>query len=192
LALSLFDLLFLCIVLGSFITLLTIIAAALGGKRYRALVLLRAWGTFIALYLVSVSAVRSTLPVRVLAIGDPQCSDDWCITVANVSRNVSAFGTEYVVDLQLTSRARRVAQRENGLIVYLTDAHGNRYNPLPDPSALPLDVLLQAGESVTAKRKFEVPDNAGRLDLVVTHEGFGIGWLIIGRSPFMRTVVRID
>ena len=189
---SIFDLLFLCIVFGSVITLVVTVVAALGGKRRRAGVLLRAWGVLIALYAIAVIAVASTLPLRVLAIGDPQCSDDWCITVTNVNHNVNASGTEYEVDLQLTSRARRVAQREKGLIVYLTDARGNRYNPLPDASAVPLDVLLQPEESVIAKRKFQVAGSPTSLNLVITREGFQMGSLIIGRSPFMRTVVRID
>ena len=185
---SIFDLLFICVVLGSLITLVSVVIAAATGKRRRAWVLLRAWGIFIVLYLGTSVAVRLTLPVRVLAVGDPQCSDDWCITVAAVRTS----GTEYNVDLRLTSRARRVAQREKGLVVYLTDEQGRRYNPIPDPSAIPLDVQLQAGESVMTTRKFNLPENPGPLDFVVGRDGFGMGWLIIGRSPFTRTVVRID
>lgn len=189
---SIFDLLFICVVLGSLITLVSVVIAAAAGKRHRALVLLRAWGIFIILYLGTSVAVRLTLPTRVLAIGDPQCSDDWCITVADVRRAAQSSAMAYDVDLLLTSRARRVAQREKGLIVYLTDTQGRRYNPIPDLSAIPLDVLLQAGESAMTIRKFQLPENSGPPNFVVGREGFGIGWLIIGRSPFTRTVVRID
>ena len=185
---SIFDLFFLCVALGSLITLVSVAIAAATGQRRRAWLLLRAWGLFIILYLGTSVAVRLTLPVRVLAIGDPQCSDDWCLTVAGVHTS----GTEYDLDLRLTSRARRVAQRELGLVVYLTDAQGRRYNPIPDPSAIPLDVQLQAGESVTTTRKFQLSGNPGPLDFVVGREGFGMGWLIVGRSPFTRTVVHID
>ena len=185
---TIFDLLFLCVVLGSVVTLLSIAAAAMSGKRHRALVLLRAYAIFMVLYLATAVAVRFSLPVRVLALGEPQCSDDWCITVVGAH----TAGPEYDVDLRLTSRARRVEQREKGLVVYLVDERGTRYTAIPDPSAIPLDVLLQAGESVMTTRKFDAPDKSGRLEFVLTREGFQVGWLIIGRNPFERTVVRID
>jgi len=185
---SVFDLLFLCVLLGSIITLLSVVIAAMSGKWRRVSAVLRAWGIVMALYLGTAVGVRLMLPVRVLAVGDPQCSDDWCITVADAHR----AGAGYALELRLTSRALRVAQREKGLVVYLMDAQGRRYDPTPDASAVPLDTLLQAGESVITTRKFGVPENPRGLDFVVTREGFGMGWLIIGRSPFVRTVVRID
>ena len=163
------------------------------GKRRTALNLLRGWGVCISLYLATLMAVSIATPVRVLRVGDAQCSDDWCITVATVRRPAEGTGRPYEIDFELSSRARGVWQREKGLIAYLVGERGTRFDPLPDPRQLPFEVLLSPGQKLTAMRRFQVPEHAGRLNLVVTREGIQMGWLIIGRSPFDRkTVVRID
>ena len=88
---------------------------------------------------------------------------------------------------RLSSRARRVSQRENNLAVYMTDARGRRYDPLPDAEAAPLNALLGPGQSVVARRRFALPPDAPRPGVVVTHEGgFPIGWLIIGYDTWFR------
>jgi hypothetical protein len=93
----------------------------------------------------------------------------------------------YRVDLRLTSRARRVSQRENNVVVYLTDQQGRRYDPVADTAATPIHVLLQPQESVVASRSFLVPAEAKDLGLVVAHEGgFPIGWFIIGYDTWFN------
>ncbi len=72
---------------------------------------------------------------------------------------------------------------ERGTVVYLTDAEGRRYDPRPEAEMIPLDTVLQPGETVAAIRHFDVPADAKNVGLVYTHEGgFPIGWLIIGEG----------
>lgn len=61
-------------------------------------------------------------------------------------------------------------QRENGVIVYLIDNQGRRFDPAPDPTATPLNVQLTPGQSVETVRSFPVPPDAHGLGLVVAHE----------------------
>jgi len=192
--LSIFDLLFILVVLTSAATLLVALTAALRGHFNRAGKILRNWAICAAAYIAIAFLVSFLLPRRVLNLHDLQCSDDWCIAVENVTRTPAAPEISVHIELRLSSRARRVSQRENGIIVYLTDDRGRRYHPAPDPSAIPFNVLLEPGQSVIASRSFKVPGDAVSLNLVVTHEGgFPIGRFIIGRSPFDKsTVVRLD
>jgi len=79
-------------------------------------------------------------------------------------------------------------------VVYLTDHRSRRYDPIPDTSDVPLNVLLGPQESVAATRVFNVPADAREIGLVLAHEGgFPIGWFIIGYETWFRkpTIVRL-
>ena len=192
---SIFDLLFIVVLLISVITVIAAAIAGIRGQGVRAFRILRNLGICAALYIVTATIVHFLLPLRVLSIGDAQCSDDWCITVESVKRPPAA-GSEiyYEVLLRLASSARRAPQREKGLITYLIDGRGRRYDPTPEISQIPLDVLLEPQQTVTVARTFKIPADAHQLSLVVAHEGgIPMHWFIIGRSPFDRsTVVRLE
>ena len=51
------------------------------------------------------------------------------------------------VDLRLSSEAKRVTQRANGAWIYTRDRNDTHYDPMASPAEVPLDVLLQPGES---------------------------------------------
>jgi len=175
------ELLFLLLVLASIGTWITAAISAVRGRGERAGRILLWWMLCAAVYMTVVMIVSIVRPRRVYAVGDMQCFDDWCITVADARR--PAPGKPYDVSLRLSSRAKRVPQGEKGTVVYLTDAEGRRYNPLPDAAAVPFDTMLQPGESVMATRRFEVPGDARDVGLIYAHEGgFPIGWLIIGEG----------
>ncbi len=98
-----------------------------------------------------------------------------------------ADGALCALDLRLSSRARRISQRENNMAVYLRDDRGRRYDPVARPSDTPFHVLLQPRESVVVSRAFLVPGDAAHLGAVITHEGgFPIGWFIIGYDTWFR------
>ncbi len=190
---SVFDLLFLVSALASMAALSTALISALVGQRARALAILRVWGAAAAVYFAAGVVSIWLRPVRVLYPHDPQCSDEWCFVVEGAGRDAPGSDT-YRVTLKIYSRALRVEQRERGLRMYLTDSAGHRYDPAPQSSDVPLDTLLDPGQSAIAARTFHIPAGVRNLDLSMVHEGgFPIGWLIIGRSPFdKRTVVRVD
>lgn len=191
---TIFDLLFILLFLTSVITIAFAAFSALRGRRPRAMAILRRYAVGAAIYLGIVLIVSLAAPRQLLRLGEPLCFDDWCITVENVERGVSPSEVTYIASLHLASRARRVAQRENDLVVYLSDTFGRRYDPVADSTAIPLNVLLQPLESVTTRRTFKVPAGATVSGLVITHESkFPIEWLIIGGGPLRKPpMVRIE
>ncbi len=192
---NLFEPLFLLLALTTAATLITAAAFAVTGRWARAGRILRRLAIGAAVYTAVVIAASIVIPRRVFHVGDTQCFDDWCIAVADVHRVPTSAGARYEVALRLSNRAGRTPMGEKGTVVYLSDGRGRRYDPGPDPSALPLDTRLQPGESAVAIRRFEVPRDAQDLGLVYTHEGgFPIGWLIISEGGWFSRppIVRLD
>jgi hypothetical protein len=191
---TIFDVLFLAVALGSLLTLALITFCALLGRRAQARRLLRLFAIAAASYLGVVLLVSPLAPRRELMPGEPLCFDDWCITVDGIERTAAVSERTYLVRLRLSSRARGRAQRENGLVVYLTDARDRRFEALPDPAAPPFNTLLQPQESVLTQRIFRVPSDVQTPALAIAHEGgFPIGWLIVGEGPFHKApIVRLD
>jgi len=190
---TVFDLLFLAAFLVSVITLATAAYAAVRGRVPRAFSILRVWLVCAAAYLGASVAVAYAAPQRIIAAGQPWCFDDWCLTVENAKR----AGTNYNVDLSISSRAKRVAQRANGAWIYVRDENDRHYEPTLDPAEVPLDVLLQPGQSVAAKRAFQVPANVRELGLVTGHGGPPCGLMslvIIGQAGCLfhkQTMIRL-
>jgi hypothetical protein len=184
---SLFDLLFLGLLFAAVISLLGAVWLALRKKFGRAVRVLRRLLLCAGVYMAVVVVVSLVSPRRYLKADATQCFDDWCIGVAEFRWVPEGGGVAYRVDLRLSSRARRVSQRENNVVVYLTDQQGRRYDPVASTSATPFNVLLQPRESVVASRSFLVPAEAQDVGLVVAHEGgFPIGWFIIGYDTWFR------
>jgi hypothetical protein len=191
---NIFDLLFITSFLATVAGLLTAAWSAVRGRGARAISILRGYGIGASVYFGIVVLASLFWPRRVLNVGDPQCFDDWCIAAENVSRKPAQARISYIVTLRVSSRARRISQRENGVVVYLTDDQGRRYDPIPDESAVLLNVLLRPQESIAAARVFEVPADAHEVGLVITHEGgFPIGWFIIGYETWFHkpTIIRL-
>lgn len=189
-----FDLLFIAAFFASIVTLVIAAAAAVRGQRERAMSILRRYAISAAAYFGMGAIVSLLSPRHVLNVGDRECNDDWCIAVEHVSRTPAPSAVYYRVTLQLSSRARRVAQRENGVTVYLTGDRGARYDPVPDSSAIPFNVLLQPQDSVAITRAFQIPPDARDVDLVVDHDSrYNIGWFIVGEAPLHKpTLVRLQ
>lgn len=110
-------------------------------------------------------------PRRFVDVGDDQCSDDWCIAVTSAGRSPGDTGGAYDVTFRLSSRARRVAQRERFVVAYLRDARGRRYDPDSRAADVPFDVRLEPQQAVTATRRFRVPADAHDLGVIIAREG---------------------
>jgi hypothetical protein len=122
---------------------------------------------------------------REYRLSERQCFDDWCVAVKGATQAQAGQGATYHVTLALSSKARRISQRERNLVVYLTDESGRRFEPVP--GGAPMDVMLTPGQAVEVTRDFMVPRDARGLGVVVTHEGgFPIGWLIIDYDTWFR------
>lgn len=187
---SLFDLLFLLVALVSILTLLTVAGLALTGSRVRAWRLLKIYLACALCYMAIVVASPIIVPRRVVALGESLCFDDWCIAIDRVTSSTSRSATSYEVEFRMFSEARHIVQREKNLALYLADSAGRRFNPLKEESNVPLNTQLGPGDSITARRRCDVPPDAKVLGLVIAHEGgFPISWFIVGAGPFQKAPV---
>ena len=192
---TIFEPLFILLFLATVATLLTAAVAALSGQRPRALRILRRLAIGAAVYFAAVLLVAFFSIPPVHRIGEPMCFDDWCITVVDATHVPSGSAQSWKVTLRISSRAKRVEQRENGAAVYLTDSLHRRFDPDPAEASVPLDVRVGPGESVDAVRRFELPADAVGVELVFTHEGgFPIGQFIIGENQLFHktSVAKLD
>jgi hypothetical protein len=177
-----FELLFILILLSSVIALVTAAIQAVRGRSRNALRVLGVLAASLAVYFTICCLSTVLTPRRVLNIGEPQCFDDWCIELSGATKTAAGSTVTYQTSIRIFSRARRVAQRENGAVLFLEDDRGVRYAELPNPSDTPTNVLLQAGDSVTVTRSFQLPATAHVAGFVFTHSGFPIGWFVIGEG----------
>lgn len=187
-----FDLIFIAVFFAIVGMLVATAVAASRGRGRRAVSILRRLGICIAAYLAIVVIVSLTSPPRVLHMNEPQCFDDWCISVDRVERTAAGADVSYAVTLRLFSRARGRPQRENGVSVYLLDDHGRRYQPTEDPQAVPLNVQLNPGESRSATRRFLLPTDAHNPGLVVAHGWFPGMFIIADGQSFLHKPTVVD
>jgi hypothetical protein len=189
---TVFEPLFLLLVLAAAIVVIRAVIAILRGRRADARRTLTRLGVTGAIYMLVVLAVSAATPRRTYRVGDTQCFDDWCIAVTRATRTTP---TSVTVGLRLSSRAKRVSQRELGTVVYLTDAAGHRYDPVADSSVARLDAMLRPGQALETQRTFVVASDARRLGLVYTHEGgFPVGFFVIGENEWAHgpPLVQLD
>jgi hypothetical protein len=190
---KIFDVLFLASFLVSVMALVATAYIAIRGRVAHAFSILRVWLVCAALYLGISAAVAYVAPQKVIAVGSPWCFDDWCLTVERVKH----ADTNYIVDLLISREAKRATQRAKGAWIYLRDENDTYYYPTPDPKEVPLDVLLQPGESVAARRSFKVPAKIHELGLVTGHGGPPCGFMnlvIIGNAGCLfhkQTMIRL-
>jgi hypothetical protein len=184
---TLFDLLFIVAFLTSAGFLLGILIAVVRGRRDPALRRLRVLAIGVACYMALVVLVSLVEPRDVVAAEADQCSDDWCIAVVHVNRTPVAGGTAYAVTFRLSSRARRISQRERFVVAYLRDGSGRRYDADASAGQVPFDVLLGPSESLLTTRTFEVPTGVARVGVVVARQGGAFPrCCIIGQGPFYK------
>ena len=192
---TIFEPLFILLFLATVATLATAAVAALRGQGSRALRILRRLAVGAAFYFAVVLVVAAASVPPVHRVGQPQCFDDWCITVTGATRTDSAAIQSWHVTLRVSSRALRVTQRENGAAVHLVDSNGRIYRPDPSATAVPLDGAVGPGGSFEAERVFRLPPDAAGVRLVYNHEGgFPIGAFIIGENQLFHdtTVIALE
>ena len=165
---TLFDLLFILLFLSAVTVLISCVVAALRGQGARAGRRLRALALAAAAYMVIVSGVSLLTPRAVLAMGEDQCDDDWCIAVQEAAH----MGDSAVaVTFRVASRALRVTQRERFVVAYVRDGAGRRYDAAPAPEQPGFDVELEPGAYVSTRRVFRVPRGTSGLGVIITREG---------------------
>jgi hypothetical protein len=180
---TIFEPLFLALALTTVVSLLVAVGRLLGGQVARARRILTRVVVGAVIYLAVAAVVSIARPRRIYGVAEPQCFDDWCITVGQVDQTMAPTGLVYDVDLVLTNRSRGTPMGERGTVVYLVDAAGRRFDPVPDITQPGLETRLLSGQSLTTRRHFLLPRGTEDLQLIFTHEGgFPIGWFVIGEG----------
>jgi hypothetical protein len=191
---TIFDLLVIALFFTAIGTLVVAAVLAVRERWARALGLLRGLAVCAVAYVGIVYAATALSKEAVLRIGEPQCTDDWCIAVESANRTPMEAVARYDVTLRIFSRALRVSQREMGARdVYLVDSQWKRYDPVRTGTEVPLNTLLQPGESVTTSRRFEVPVGVRGIGLMVDRSSPPI-CLVIGECEAFHkgTIMRVD
>jgi len=192
---NIFEPLFILLFLTTVGVLVTAAILALRGRRDRSGRILRRLGVGIGVYFAIVLLTAVGSQPRIYRVGEPQCFDDWCITVVDARPDRHADSVTWTVTLRLSSSERGITQRENYAAVYLTDARHRRFDPIRDDAAVHLDTRLAPGESVGAIRRFQLPADASDVGLCFTHRGgFPIGAFIITENTLFHgpAIVRFD
>jgi hypothetical protein len=149
---------------------------------------------FVAAYMLVLVGFSLAEPQRQIAMGVPQCFDDWCITVEKASRQAAigatrAHGNFCVVTVRVSSRAKARPQRETDVRVYLIDAQGRRFDVSPagqrqleqqGQAGMPITSPAAPGGSFESRLAFDVPADARQLSLVKTSWAWFPFRLIIG------------
>jgi hypothetical protein len=177
----------------SVIILASIINSLVHRRPRSAFMTFRIYLVLAAIYGIVLLATMLALPIRTIQINEPQYSGDWSITPTNVRRVPHDLDEDYEVDFRLANRSNAELAGPKGLIVYLLTEDGTRYNPIAMPSEAHFDVPVKPTKAVTTTRRFVMPTNLNRVELVIVREGFRLGWFLIGRSEFDgRTVIMLQ
>jgi hypothetical protein len=195
-----FELLFLALAFATLISLVTALAMAI--RRRRVARLLLSVGIVWAMYLTIVAAVSAATPQKRIPMGQEQCFDEMCFSVAHVeafselglaAQPTRATGRFYVVTVRMTSRSRGRPQREGGLRAllwsagkyYHVSAEGQTAWEMAHAPAAGLTARLNPGESLLSVQVFDLPNSVTTPGLVLSH-GFTPGYFVIGECPMFH------
>jgi hypothetical protein len=195
---TLYELIFILLFLGSVISLLlSVFLRRRGASRKILVALASVWGVYLAI--LTVSDFLSSQ--KVFKVGEEQCFDEMCFAVADVQTmpeqvfNPSATTASrlYVVKVRVTSHARGRAQAEGGLRGRLYD--GDTYINVSEAAQKAYDAQngesprltqrISHGESFLSVLVFEVPQRITHPAITLDH-GFTPGYFVIGESPFFH------
>jgi hypothetical protein len=185
---TLFDLLLIVVVLASVAGIVRALAQAVSGHLGNASRSLGAVIAGLGIYLTAICIVSLSATPKIQALGEPECSDDWCVTPERAHFRNSVVDVEF----RVWSRAKRVTQREYGVRPFLTDERGQRFE-IAGSSGPEFDRPIGPDEEFTTVRSYRLPKNAETLDLIL-RDGIGPGTFVIGSSKSLlhpRTVYRI-
>jgi hypothetical protein len=191
---TLFDLLFLILIVSVIGAALRVVYLSIRRRFRPARKTLIRLLLFVAAYMLVLVGFSLAEPQRRIAMGVPQCFDDWCITVEKASRQTAIRGARphgnvCVVTLRVSSRASGRPQRETDVRVYLLDDQGRRFDvsaagqrqlEQQGQAGMPITSFVAPGGSFESRLAFDVPADAQQLSLVKTSWAWFPFRLIIG------------
>jgi hypothetical protein len=185
---TIFDLVLIVIVLAGAAALLIAGVQAVSGHFRAASRTFLALVTGLGIYVATICIVSLSSTRKVKALGEPDCSDDWCMSPVKASFRESMVAVEF----RVWSRAKRVTQREHGVNPFLVDERGERYASV-ESNGPPFDRAVAPDEQFTTVRSYRVRPEAATVDLIL-RDGFGPDAFVVGASQSLlhpRTVYRL-
>jgi hypothetical protein len=190
---TVFDLLFLVGALATIGTLIRVLYLRLRGRARASARLVGRLGIGAGFYCIALIVASLVQPTRVLALGAPNCFDDFCIAVESAVwlktiDSVHSEGEFVLVSGRVVSRARGRRQRETDVRGVLIDSLGERHE-VSERGERALRAIGGTGANLT---DFVDPMNANSFTLVfdvpastrtvafTTAHGWFPGALIIG------------
>ena len=190
---SFFELLFYFLILFSIPILASVVRSFAGGRRRSAWRTLRAYLVLVAIYAAALIATTLATPIRFLTVTAVQYEGDWSIGVSSLRHTPHDPDEDYEVDFRLSNRGKTAVNGPKDLVVYLVSENGTRYDVEPSPSTPPFDAQVKPDKSIITTRRFVLPTNLNRVELVIARRGFRLGWFIIGRTPLDgRTIIQLQ
>jgi hypothetical protein len=202
------ELLFIALFLGSSIVLIGAVIQLLRGKRRSTVHLLTTLTTIWITYFVVLVLVAAFSQQRVLKMNEDLCFDEMCFAAvgAQVSTQlgtpghaVKPVGDFLVVTIRVSSHSRGRTQREaalwpllwNGNRFYQPSAEGQRAYAAEHGESPSLTSPLAPGQSLLSVQVYDVLRPSPPLALVLDH-GFTPGYFVIGESPILHKPTRIQ
>jgi hypothetical protein len=181
---------FFFILVGFSVLLLASVTRSLLEKRVRsALKTLRVYLVLVGIYVTVLVGTTLALPLHTLPYTAVLIKNDWTIDATSLRRTPYGKKENFEIDFRMTNRGKTPVKGEN-LEAYLLGDHGVRFNPAPQPSDPPFTAEVKPGKYLYTTRKFVIPANQERIELVLKEIGFRWEWLMIGGYPFDgRTVI---
>ncbi len=143
----------------------------------------------VAGYLALVAAVSLARPRRERARGAPVCFDDWCVATTGAALGPRPTGCParspvWLIGLEVSSRAKRVTQRELAAVAEAEDGAGRRFMPcgpaIPERGRVPgLRDPVAPGDSFSLTLPFALPPGDTPAGVVVRHP-YTPGAVIVG------------
>lgn len=199
---TLFDLLFLASFFFVVVCLAAIAILALRARHEA----LRRWLNllfgYLALYAIALILTSLLTPRRVYPPGERRCWDDWCATAVSATRADSSATSScpvnpdkrvWLVQIEVSSVAKRVRQSAPDARAELENSQGARYSPCGSPvsqRAAPAHALsdfLNAGDSFSVLLPFQLPADRQPAGIVMHHgDGFPGIVIIHGDASFLH------
>ena len=198
---TLFELIFILLFLGSVVCLLLCAFFGLVRRKAASKRLLVALASVWGVYLVILAVTDVFSSQKVFKVGEDQCFDEMCFAVADVQTmpaqafdSAGATGSKlYIVKVRVTSHSRGRAQAEGGLRGRLYDEE--KYIDVSDSAQKSYDAqhgespklsgMVAPGESILSVLVFETTSRITHPALTLDH-GFTPGYFVIGESPFFH------
>jgi hypothetical protein len=172
--------------LASVVTLVTVVVLCFRAQFRRAARVVFRWAACAAAYAATLLLTAMLPNTSALKTGVPYCDDDLCMTVQSVSGTPEPAGVVYRFAIRLFSRAYQRTRSAKGATAYLVDQRNRHFLPLYDPSAIPFDMAIEPGQSISTSLTFNVPADARALVFAVGMDRIQYASFIIGNGDLLR------